>query len=139
VIDSYAKYYQSMGIKSEEVNYKKNFCLKYFGKDGWDLDVLHEVDVLLKDKNGRYLLYIEAKFSITSMSELRKALAQVIITNKKQDAKLSHVALIYQDEQKNDVLLYIDCSEDAVLYNNDINWKAEKASNPFRNINSRRL
>ncbi len=121
-----------MGIKSEEVNYKKNFCLKYFGKDGWDLDVLHEVDVLLKDKNGRYLLYIEAKFSITSMSELRKALAQVIITNKKQDAKLSHVALIYQDEQKNDVLLYIDCSEDAVLYNNDINWKAEKASNPTK-------
>ena len=121
-----------MGIKSEEVNYKKNFCLKYFGKDGWDLDVLHEVDVLLKDKNGRYLLYIEAKFSITSMSELRKALAQVIITNKKQDAKLSHVALIYQDEQKNDVLLYVDCSEDAVLYNNDINWKAEKASNPTK-------
>ena len=33
--------------KSEEVNYKKDFCEKYFDKGTWSLDVLNQVDVLL--------------------------------------------------------------------------------------------
>lgn len=37
-------------MQSEEVNYKKNFCEKHFDKGTWDLDVLNQVDVLLKDK-----------------------------------------------------------------------------------------
>lgn len=121
-----------MTVKSEEVNYKKNFCQKYFGKDDWDLDVLHEVDVHLKDKNNNSLLYIESKFSITNQTNYRRAIAQVIITNKKQDAILSKVALIYQDHLGNDILDYIDCSDNSVMYNNDINWAKEKASNPTK-------
>ena len=118
--------------KATEVNYKKNFCERYFDKGTWDLDVLNQVDVLLKDKKGKSLLYIESKFLITNETELRKARAQVILTNKKQKAILSHVALIYQDADKNDVLEFIDCSENSVMYNNDLNWNAEKPSNPSK-------
>lgn len=132
VIDSYAKNYQSMGIKSEEVNYKKNFCEKYFDKGTWDLDVLNQVDILLKDKKENALLYIESKFQIKNESSRRSALAQTILTNKKQNAILSKVALIYQDEQNNDILEFIDCSDNSVMYNNDINWKSEKPSNPTK-------
>ena len=53
-----------MSEKSTEVNYKKNFCEKYFDKGCWDLDVLNQVDVLLKDKKENILLYIESKFLV---------------------------------------------------------------------------
>ena len=118
--------------KSEEVNYKKNFCEKYFDKGTWDLDVLNEVDVLLKDKKGAYLLYIESKYRITNTSQLRRAIAQVILTNHKQESILTRVAIIYQDEKNNDILQLIDCSENSVMYNNDINWEKEKPSNPTK-------
>lgn len=115
-----------------EVNFKKNFCLRYFDPDTWSLDVLNQVDVLLQDKKGNYLLYIESKLVVENRAEHRKAIAQVILTNKKQQAILSRVALIYQDGKGNDVMELIDCSDDSVMYNNDINWKAEKPSNPSK-------
>lgn len=119
-------------IKSEEINYKKNFCEKYFTKGVWDLDVLKQVDILLKDKKGNSLLYIEAKYIIEHETQRRQALAQVILTNKKQDCILSKVAIIYQDTEHNDILEFIDCSDDSVMYNNDINWKAERPSSPTK-------
>lgn len=119
-------------MKSEEVNYKKNFCEKYFDKGSWDLDVLNQVDVLLKDKKQNYLLYIETKFIISNETLLRQARAQVILTNKKQKKILSRVALVYQDAEKNDVLELINCSENSVMYNNDINWNSEKPSMPTK-------
>ncbi len=119
-------------MKSEEVNYKKKFCEKYFDKGTWDLDVLNQVDVLLKDKKQNYLLYIETKFIISNETSLRQARAQVILTNKKQTKILSRVALVYQDAEKNDVLELIDCSENSVMYNNDINWNSEKPSMPTK-------
>ena len=118
--------------KSEEVNYKKNFCEKYFDKNTWNLDVLNQVDVLLLDKKGRYLLYIESKYKITNEANRRKAIAQVILTNKKQKAILNRVAIIYLNEDEEDVLELIDCSDDSVMFNNDINWEAEKPSNPTK-------
>ena len=118
--------------KSEEVNYKKDFCEKYFDKGTWDLDVLKQVDVLLHDRKGHYLLYIESKHHIRNSSQRREAIAQVILTNKKQDAILSRVALIYLNGDNEDVLELIDCSDDSVMYNNDINWVAEKPSNPTK-------
>jgi len=117
-------------IKSGEINYKKDFCLKYFDRKTWSLDVLNQVDVLLQDKKGNFLLYIESKSSITGEAEHKEAIAQVILTNKKQEEILTNVALIYKDGEQNDVLELVDCSDDSVMYNNDINWKAEKASSP---------
>lgn len=118
--------------KSEEMNYKKNFCLKYFDKNCWDFDVLEEVDILLKRRNGKTLLYIESKHKInsTNYAKHRRALAQVILTNHKQKEILDHVAIIYVNEYGDDILEYIDCSDDAIMYNNDINWEKEKPSNP---------
>ena len=124
--------YSGIEGKSEEVNYKKNFCEKYFDKSTWSLDVLNQVDVLLEDKKGRYLLYIESKYKITNEQQRRRAIAQVILTNKKQEAILSHVAIIYLNEYDDDILELIDCSDDSVMYNNDINWTAEKPSNPTK-------
>lgn len=115
-----------------EMNFKKDFCLKYFGKANWQLDVLKEVDVLLQDKKGRNIIYIESKDYITNEAAFRKAIAQVILTNKKQEAILPRVALIYRDAHENDVLELIDCSDNSVMFNNDINWAKEKASNPTR-------
>ena len=121
-----------MPEKSEEVNYKKNFCEKYFDKGTWDLDVLNQVDVLLKDKRENILLYIESKYKISNESSRRQGLAQTILTNKKQKSILNRVALIYQDNENNDVLELIDCSDNSVMYNNDINWTSEKPSNPSK-------
>lgn len=118
--------------KREEVNYKKNFCEKYFDKGTWSLDVLNQVDVLLQDKKGRFLLYIESKHTITNEAQRNKAIAQVILTNKKQKAIMSCVAIIYLNEFNEDVLELIDCSDDSVMYNNDINWASEKPSNPTK-------
>ena len=118
--------------KSEEVNYKKNFCEKYFNRGTWDLDVLNEVDVHLKDKKGNTILYIETKYLIANETEHRKALAQTILTNKKQIVILDRVALVYQDKDGNDVFELIDCSDNSVMYNNDCNWSEEKASNPSK-------
>ena len=103
--------------KSEEVNYKKNFCEKYFDKGTWNLDVLNQVDVLLLDRKGRSLLYIESKYKITNEIQRRRAIAQVILTNKKQDSILSRVAIIYLNEQNDDILELIDCSDDSVMFN----------------------
>lgn len=125
-------FFPNMEGKSEEVNYKKNFCEKYFDKGTWSLDVLNQVDVLLVDRKGKYLLYIESKYKISNEVQRRRAIAQVILTNKKQDAILSRVAIIYFNEHKDDILELIDCSDDSVMYNNDINWAAEKPSNPTK-------
>lgn len=118
--------------KREEVNYKKNFCERYFDKGTWSLDVLNQVDVLLQDRKGRFLLYIESKHIITNEAQRTRAIAQVILTNKKQKAILSCVAIIYLNEHNEDVLELIDCSDDSVMYNNDINWASEKPSNPTK-------
>ena len=118
--------------KSEEVNFKKNFCEKYFDKGTWNLDVLKQVDVLLQDRKGRYLLYIESKHHIRNRAQRREAIAQVILTNKKQEAILNRVAIIFLNENGDEVLELIDCSDDSVMYNNDINWSAEKPSSPTK-------
>ena len=115
-----------------EVNYKVEFANKYFGKATCQFDVLKEVDILLKDKKDNYILYIESKYIVVNENDRKKALAQTILTNKKQAHILSKVALIYKDEQNNDVMELIDCSDDSIMYNNDINWKAEKPSNPTK-------
>lgn len=120
------------GVKTGEVDFKKNFCMKYFNPGSWNLDVLNQVDVLLLGKKERFLLYIESKTEIRSEAERREAIAQVVLTNKKQDAILSLIGLIYQDGDGNDVMELIDCSDDSVMYNNDINWRAEKPSSPSR-------
>lgn len=125
-------FFPDMESKSEEVNYKKNFCEKYFDKSTWSLDVLNQVDVLLQDKRGRFLLYIESKHHVTNEQQRRRAIAQVILTNKKQEAILNRVAIIYLNERNEDILELIDCSDDSVMYNNDINWSAEKPSNPTK-------
>ena len=125
-------FFPDVESKSEEVNYKKNFCEKYFDKSTWSLDVLNQVDVLLQDKRGRFLLYIESKHHVTNEQQRRRAIAQVILTNKKQEAILNRVAIIYLNEHNEDILELIDCSDDSVMYNNDINWSAEKPSNPTK-------
>ncbi len=116
-------------MNSEEKNYQKNYCNKYFGKNNWDQEVNH-VDVLLKGKRGENLLYIEFKYRLGNLQLHRKALAQTIITNKKQQHILDHVALAYMTEDGRDVLEIIDCSDNSVMFNNDINWDAEIPSEP---------
>ena len=45
---------------------------------------------------------------------------------------MSRVAIIYLNEKDDNVLELVDCSDDSVMYNNDINWAAEKPSNPTK-------
>ncbi len=119
-------------MKSEEVNYKKNFCERWFDRGSWELDVLNQVDVLLHDRAGNKLLYIETKHRIVNETQRRAALAQTILTNRKQDEPLTRVALVYQNSQGIDTLELLDCSDSDVLYNNDFNWSAERPSSPTR-------
>ena len=114
----------------EEKSYQKKYCDKYFGKSNWDQEVLNNVDVLLKGRRGQTLLYIEFKYVLSGFSDHRKALAQTILTNKKQEHILDKVALAYKSTDGHDILELIDCSDNSVMYNNDIRWEAETASNP---------
>lgn len=119
-------------MKSEEFNFREKFCQKYFPKNSWELETLVNVDVLLKSKGGRPLLYIESKHRIKSDSERREAIAQAVLTNKKQEAPLSHVAIIYLDKNEDDILEYIAWKDDSVMYNNDIKWEKETPSEPSK-------
>ena len=117
--------------KSQEVDYKTKFCLKYFGKTGWRLDIDY-VDVRLETKAHRPLLYIEAKEKISSDGEeRRKAIAQVLLTNKKQQLPLGKVAILYYDTQhQRDMLEVIDCSDNSVMMCPEVKWDFEKPSEP---------
>ena len=117
---------------ANEVNYKVEFAQKYFNIKLCNFDVLRQVDLLIKDKKGNILLYIESKDIISSDTEHQKAIAQVILTNKKQEQILNKVALIYKDKENNDYLELIDCSQNGIMFNNDINWAKEKASQPTK-------
>ena len=117
--------------KKEEFDYRVKFCLKYFGKTGWKVETLERVDVLLHTKSGRPLLYIESKERISSDGEeRRKAIAQALLTNKKQVKILSKVAILYYDTKyKRDMLELIDC-DDTVMFAPEVKWDAEKPSSP---------
>ena len=115
-----------------EVNYKVKFSEKYFNIKLCEFDVLNQVDLLLKDKKDNIILYIESKDKIINENDLKKALAQTILTNHKQKLILNKIALIFKDNDNNDVLKLIDCSDNSIMYNNDINWKEEKPSSPTK-------
>ncbi len=115
-----------------EVNYKVEFAGKYFSKGCCEFDVLNQVDIVLKDKKQQTILYVESKYLIANQIDIKRALAQTILTNKKQKHILSRVALIYKDQEGDDVMHLIDCSHDGVMYNNDINWNQEKPSSPTK-------
>lgn len=121
-----------MANKKEEIDYRVKFCLKYFGKTGWKVETLNRVDVLLHTKSGRPLLYIESKEKISSDGEeRRKAIAQALLTNKKQEMLLGMVAILYYDtKQKRDMLELIDCSDNSVMMCPEVKWEIEKPSAP---------
>lgn len=119
-------------MNNKEKNYQLKYCEKYFGKGNWEQEVLNRVDVLLKGLHDDYLLYVEFKYIISNNNDLRQARAQAILTNKKQEQILERVGLAYMDSDGNDTLEIIDCSDDSVMYNNDINWRAEVASSPSK-------
>lgn len=116
-------------MNSEEKRYQKKYCDKYFGTNNWDQEVNH-VDVVLKGKRGQNLLYVEFKYHLGSVQSHRKALAQTIITNKKQRHILDRVALAFMTDDGHDCLEIIDCTDNSVMFNNDINWDAETPSEP---------
>lgn len=108
-----------------EFNFKVQFAERYFDKSLCRYDV-HFVDLILLDEHKMPTLYLEAKWHLMpDTDQWRQALAQIIITNKRQKITLCRVALIYRDNEDNDILDLVDCSDDSVMYNNDFNWKAE--------------
>ena len=88
------------------------------------------IDIILNDKKGIPLLYIEAKLTLNAQTRA-KALAQIVLTNRKQKQILNHIALIYKDEN-NDILEFIEIKDDSVMFNNDFHWDSETPSNPTR-------
>lgn len=117
--------------KSQEMDYKTKFCLKYFGKTGWRLDI-DRVDVRIETKAQRPLLYIETKHRIIADGEQRrKAIAQAILTNKQQINMSPRVAIAYYDKiNERDMLELIDCLDDDVMDCPEVKWEHEKPSEP---------
>ncbi|WP_064773718.1 hypothetical protein [Helicobacter saguini] len=116
---------------SEEVNYKVKFANKYFDNgESCEYDI-NNIDVIVRNKLNKPVLYIESKYQILDKNAYRKALAQIILTNKKQKDILDKVALIYLDSNNDDILELISC-DDSVMFNNDINWNAETPSTPSK-------
>ncbi|WP_270984714.1 hypothetical protein [Campylobacter upsaliensis] len=114
---------------SDEIDYKVKFSQEYFNPKLCKYDN-ERIDIILLDKKGNPLLYIEAKVTLNPQ-ERAKALAQVVLTNKKQKQILNHLALIYK-ENGNDVLEFIELLDDSVMFNNDFHWESETPSNPTR-------
>lgn len=115
---------------SDEIDYKVKFTQEYFNPKLCKYDNERR-DIILLDKKGNPLLYIEAKTALPNAQARAKALAQVVLTNKKQKHILNHLALIYK-ENGNDVLEFIELLDDSVMFNNDFHWESETPSNPTR-------
>lgn len=113
----------------DEIDYKVKFSQEYFNLKLCKYDNERR-DIILLDKKGNPLLYIEAKVTLNPQ-ERAKALAQVVLTNKKQKQILNHLALIYK-ENGNDVLEFIELLDDSVMFNNDFHWESETPSTPTR-------
>lgn len=113
---------------SQEMDFKRYFCEKYFQKNTYQFDINY-VDVVLQ-KNNKPIMYIEFKHILTNEKDVESALAQIVLTNKIQQNILSKLAIVYKDKDNNDNLIFIDCSDDSIMYHNDINWNKEKRSNP---------
>ena len=114
---------------NDEIDYKVKFSQEYFNPKLCKYDN-ERIDIILLDKKGNPLLYIEAKVTLNSQ-ERAKALAQVVLTNKKQKQILNHLALIYK-ENGNDILEFIELLDDSVMFNNDFHWESETPSTPTR-------
>ena len=115
----------------EEINYKVKFMDKYYKSKNCDFDI-DKIDIVVKNTNKKALLYIESKNYIFNEQDKRKALAQIVLTDKQQKQQLTKIAVIYIDKENNDNLIEIDCSDDSILHNNDINWDKEIPSNPTK-------
>ena len=113
---------------SQEMEYKRYFCEKYFQKNSYQFDINY-VDAVLK-KNNKPIMYIEFKHVLNNENDVKSALAQIVLTNKIQKNILSNLAVAYKDGNNNDVLIYIDCSDNFVMYHNDVNWNKENRSKP---------
>lgn len=113
----------------DEIDYKVKFSQEYFNPKLCKYDN-ERIDIILLDKKGNPLLYIEAKVTLNPQ-ERAKALAQVVLTNKKQKQILNHLALIYK-ENGNDILEFIELLDDSVMFNNDFHWESETPSSPTR-------
>lgn len=113
---------------SQEMDYKRYFCDKYFANLDYHFDI-NFIDVVVNKYNNPFL-YIEFKNIIFNDNDRKRALAQIILTNKIQKHILNKVAIAYKDENNDDILIYIDCSDNSIMYHNDINWNKEKRSNP---------
>lgn len=113
----------------DEVDFQVQFTQEYFNPKLCEYGNTRR-DITLYDKKGIPLLYIEAKLTLNAQ-ERAKALAQVVLTNKKQKHILSHLALIYK-ENHNDILEFIELLDDSVMFNNDFHWDSETPSTPTR-------
>ena len=110
------------------MEYKRYFSEKYFQKNSYQFDINY-VDAVLK-KNNKPIMYIEFKHVLNNENDVKSALAQIVLTNKIQKNILSNLAVAYKDGNNNDVLIYIDCSDNFVMYHNDVNWNKENRSKP---------
>lgn len=115
---------------NDEIDYKVKFTQDYFNPKLCKYDN-ERIDIILLDKKGSPLLYIEAKTALSNTQAREKALAQIVLTNKKQSQILNHLALIYK-ENNNDILEFIDLLDDSVMFNNDFHWESETPSTPTR-------
>lgn len=115
---------------NDEIDYKVKFSQDYFNPKLCKYDN-ERIDIILLDKKGSPLLYIEAKTALSNTQAREKALAQIVLTNKKQSQILNHLALIYK-ENNNDILEFIDLLDDSVMFNNDFHWESETPSTPTR-------
>lgn len=115
---------------NDEIDYKVKFTQDYFNPKLCKYDN-ERIDIILLDKKGSPLLYIEAKTALSNTQAREKALAQIVLTNKKQSQILNHLALIYK-ENDNDILEFIDLLDDSVMFNNDFHWESETPSTPTR-------
>lgn len=133
---------------SSENELRRRFNRNYFDNKAQIEQVKDKesrVDMCLLDKYDMPLLYIETKannviqtYDANAQGEfqdkqLRRSLAQIILTNRQQEKVygiINKVAVAFEDDKGNDVLIYAIWNDNSVMGNDDINWRSERPSDP---------
>jgi hypothetical protein len=90
---------------------------------------VNKVDVVVRNQYGIPHILIEFKHIILNDDERRRALAQIVITCKKNNIFGAFYAIAYRNSNRDDVFEYFQ-HNDYYFNNNAVNWENETPSNP---------
>ena len=119
-----------MAKSSQEKNYQDKIIQKYFEKYERDIE-LGRVDAIFYRKNDKVknaILLVEFKFVVKNENDIYKALAQIVLTARKNNHYGCFYGVIAQYQEEN--IFYYFQHDDFIFNTNAINIENETPNNP---------